>query len=67
LRGKFSSFRHFTIADAMFAPVVTRFVTYGVEVDETSREYMETILGLEAMGAWSAAAQGEIEIVPNRL
>jgi glutathione S-transferase len=60
-------FGHFTIADAMFAPVVTRFATYGVKVDEISQAYMETILGLEAMGAWSAAAQGEIEVVPNRL
>jgi glutathione S-transferase len=60
-------FGHFTIADAMFAPVVTRFVTYGVKVDEISQAYMETILALEPMSAWSAAAQGEIEIVPNRL
>jgi glutathione S-transferase len=60
-------FGYFTIADAMFAPVVTRFATYGVKVDEISRTYMETILRLEAMSAWSAAAQGEIEVVPNRL
>ncbi len=60
-------FGHFTIADTMFAPVVTRFVTYGVEVDGISQQYMESILALEAMQVWSAAAQLETEIVPNRL
>ncbi|MBC7881344.1 MAG: glutathione S-transferase family protein [Anaerolineae bacterium] len=64
--GKFL-FGHFTIADAMFAPVVTRFVTYGVEVDGISEQYQESILALEAMRAWSAAAQAETETVPNRL
>lgn len=60
-------FGHFTIADAMFAPVVTRFVTYGVQVNEISKQYMESILALEAMHIWSAAAQGEKETVRNCL
>jgi glutathione S-transferase len=53
-------FGAFSIADAMFAPVVTRFVTYGVEVDGDTRAYMETILGLPAMQRWTADAAAEV-------
>ena len=34
------------IADAMYAPVVSRFVTYGVDVGAVSRAYMEAITAL---------------------
>lgn len=56
-------FGHFTIADAMYAPVVTRFVTYNVKVDPISQKYMDAILNLPAMKEWSAAAQKEIEVL----
>jgi glutathione S-transferase len=49
-------FGAFTIADAMFAPVVTRFATYEVPVDPVSREYMTTVEDLPGMKAWRAAA-----------
>jgi glutathione S-transferase len=52
-------FGRFTIADAMYAPIVTRFQTYSVEVDEVARGYMEAIEGLPAMQAWRAAALEE--------
>lgn len=45
-------FGAFTIADAMFAPVTTRFTTYGVELDATCRGYVEAIAALPAMTAW---------------
>jgi glutathione S-transferase len=57
--GKFL-FGEFTIADAMFAPVVTRFATYDVHVDPVSRAYMENILSLPAMKEWMTAAAAEI-------
>lgn len=45
-------FGKFSIADAMFAPVVSRFETYAVPVDETCRTYMDHIFGLPAMAEW---------------
>jgi glutathione S-transferase len=53
-------FGAFSIADAMFAPVVTRFETYGVKVDDVARRYMDAIQALPAMQRWSAAAADEV-------
>jgi glutathione S-transferase len=47
------------MADAMFAPVVTRFITYGVEIDEVCVAYCDTIMALPAMKEWVAAAEAE--------
>ncbi|WP_224365020.1 glutathione S-transferase family protein [Hyalangium versicolor] len=52
-------FGHFTIADAFYAPVVTRFVTYDVELDAVSRAYRDTVLELPALKAWTEAARNE--------
>ena len=52
-------FGAFTIADAMFAPVVTRLETYGVAVSPESRAYMDAVLALPAMREWIAAAKAE--------
>ncbi|MEJ7731444.1 MAG: glutathione S-transferase family protein [Polyangiaceae bacterium] len=52
-------FGAFTIADAFFAPVVSRFVTYEVEVDASSRAYMDAIWALPAMEDWRTAAAAE--------
>ncbi|PWC36388.1 glutathione S-transferase family protein [Azospirillum sp. TSO35-2] len=52
-------FGRFTIADAMFAPVVTRFATYGVAVGEGTRAYMDAVLALPALQDWMAAAKAE--------
>lgn len=49
----------FGIADAMYAPVVTRFVTYAVEVDAHARAYMDAVLATPGMLAWTAAASAE--------
>jgi glutathione S-transferase len=49
----------FSIADAMFAPVTTRFTTYGVELDSTSRHYVETVAALPAMQTWRRDAANE--------
>lgn len=52
-------FGTFTIADAMFAPVCTRFVTYGVELDATCRTYVDTVYALPGMKQWIADAAKE--------
>jgi glutathione S-transferase len=57
-RGPFL-FGGFTIADAMFAPVVTRFETYAVPVDEVAQAYMAAIAGAPGMRSWRSAAEHE--------
>lgn len=57
-RGPFL-FGAFSIADAMYAPVVTRFVTYGVPVSGPARDYMDAVLALPALQRWSADAAEE--------
>lgn len=52
-------FGRFSLADCFFAPVVTRFRTYAVEVDEAGRAYLEAVEAWPAMRAWRAAAEAE--------
>jgi glutathione S-transferase len=52
-------FGHFTIADAFYAPVVSRFVTYEVELDAVSRSYRDAVLELPALKTWTEAALKE--------
>jgi glutathione S-transferase len=49
----------FTIADAMYAPVVSRFTTYSLPADDVGRAYLQTIWRLPAMQEWKAAALAE--------
>jgi glutathione S-transferase len=51
----------FSIADAMYAPIVSRFVTYGVALDEVSGAYVDAVFALPAMAEWLAAARAETE------
>ena len=48
-----------TMADAMYAPVCTRFRTYDVELDPVSTAYCDAVLALPAMREWTAAAELE--------
>lgn len=48
-----------TMADAMYAPVCTRFVTYDVALPRDCQAYMDTILALPDMVEWIAAAEAE--------
>jgi glutathione S-transferase len=52
-------FGELTAADAMFAPVASRFQTYEVELDRDETEYCQAILSLPAVGEWMAAAREE--------
>ena len=57
-------FGQFTIADAMFAPVALRFVTYDVRLDDVCQQYVEALLALPAMQEWLKAADAEVETLP---
>ena len=52
-------FGNFCIADAFYAPVVTRFLTYGVALDEVCEAYCEAVMAWPAMQIWAAAAAQE--------
>jgi glutathione S-transferase len=47
------------MADAMYAPVATRFITYDVKLDAQCAAYCERIIQLEQMQEWIAAARDE--------
>ena len=47
------------MADAMYAPVVTRFLTYDVALDPRLRRYCDTIMAMPEMREWLAAAKAE--------
>ena len=48
-----------TVADAMYAPVVTRFLTYDVPISKTAAAYCKRIMELPAMKEWCAEARKE--------
>jgi len=56
----------FSIADAFYAPVVMRFVSYGLPVSEQSQQYMQNILANSAVNAWVMQAQAERQFVQNQ-
>jgi glutathione S-transferase len=56
-------FGDFTIADTFYAPVASRFRTYGVALDPTSAAYCDTVLGSDEYSEWAAAAREEPEII----
>jgi glutathione S-transferase len=62
--GKFL-FGRFSNADAMFAPVVTRFDTFAIKAARDTRAYMDNILTTPAFTAWKATALKEQWVVPS--
>jgi glutathione S-transferase len=54
-------FGAFSIADAMYAPVALRFVSYGVALDRDSRAYVDALLGLASLQEWLRDAAAETE------
>ena len=52
---------HRTMADAMFAPVATRFLTYDVKLPRPCAEYCRTLMAMLEMKEWVAAALAEPE------
>ena len=57
--GPFLFGKHACIADAMYAPVVTRLLTYDVPLDKASAAYCKRVMELPAMREWVAAARRE--------
>jgi glutathione S-transferase len=58
-------FGDFSIADAMYAPVALRFVTYGIELPAAATPFIQAVVNHPAIQAWGAAAQAESEILPT--
>jgi glutathione S-transferase len=54
-------FGRLSIADGMYAPVCTRFLTYDVKLDAACAAYCRTIMAWPAMAEWVAAAKQEPE------
>lgn len=55
-------FGHFTIVDAMYAPVATRFMTYGIELPENAQAWADCLLSSPAMQDWMSAARAESNV-----
>lgn len=58
-------FGNFSAVDAMFAPVVSRFHTYAVEVGAAARGYMNAVMALPAWREWRSAALREPWLLPH--
>jgi glutathione S-transferase len=58
-------FGPFSVADAMFAPVVLRFRTYGINLPDSAAAYAKRVLESPSMQEWLAAAETEVEVIEN--
>jgi glutathione S-transferase len=58
-------FGRFTIADAFYAPVASRFVTYGVGLGSVEQAYVDALFDHAHMRDWVEAARRETWVVPS--
>lgn len=68
LRNKYSSngpwlFGEFSIADCMFAPVASRFRTYGISMPDVCSDYVTRLLSHEKLEIWYRRARKESETI----
>ncbi len=56
-------FGNFGVADAMYAPVVLRFRSYGINIPQSAIAYPKQLLQSDALQDWLAAAESEIEVI----
>lgn len=56
-------FGQWSIADAMYAPVVLRFQTYGIELSPLAEQYAQKVLSSAAIQRWLTEASEETDIV----
>lgn len=56
-------FGEFTLADIMFVPVALRFLTYGISVSDSAKQFQRAVCDREAVREWIAAATGEPEAI----
>jgi len=55
----------FSAVDAMFAPVATRFVTYGFDIGATAQKYVEAIYAHRSFRRWHACADAQLRVIPR--
>ena len=58
-------FGRFTIADAMYAPIVGRFITYAIDVSPAVAAYMAAVTASPAWREWRGAALRETVVIPK--
>jgi len=58
-------FGDYSIADAMYTPVVMRFNTYGIELSEIAAEYTSQVTRQPAVQEWVQSSKNENEIIEN--
>jgi len=58
-------FGGFGAADAMYAPVVSRFHTYAVEISALAQAYVDAVMALPAWAEWRTAALEEPWVLPE--
>ena len=58
-------FGDYSVADAMYAPVVTRFVTYAIPRSVAAQGYIDRMVAEPHMAAWIAAAEKETRTLPR--
>ncbi len=58
-------FGGFSVADAMFAPVVLRVRSYGLPLSELARRYQETMLSDADLNDWIEASRRETRVIPH--
>ena len=63
-RGPFL-FGHRTLADAFYAPVASRFRTYGISLHDEAGRWAESVLDMPAMRTWCERAETEEHAQPS--
>jgi glutathione S-transferase len=63
IKDNYFLFGKFSIADAYFMPVVSRFNSYAIEVPHQVEQYIKRMLSLPAYQKWQTAAESEKEII----
>lgn len=58
-------FGTFSVADAMYAPVALRILSYGLPLSQLATRYLETMLANEHLQQWVQAAEQESIIIPQ--
>jgi glutathione S-transferase len=58
-------FGRFSVADAMYAPIVSRFGTYQIDVSAPVKAYMDAMVALPAWAEWRRAALKETWVIPK--
>ncbi len=56
-------FGHYTVADAMYAPVASRFQTYQIKLPVLSQAYVDRMLSDQPMQDWYVAAREETAVI----